>query len=117
MARNEYDRPKFSGVVSMTKVKNAIRKIRPDVIIDLRNARINGKLQGCSGFITDPATGATVYLSTDRSHGLNRTAYYRTARDNRDYTGGRNHTCPMDEVAIHALDLLERAAMRASVAV
>jgi hypothetical protein len=112
MASNDYDLPKIPGVVSMTKVKNALKSVRPGLIVKISNVRVNGQLQGCSGLITDPATGHVVYISTDVNHGTSRGALYREAKHDRDYTGGQNHFCPHDEIVQHALDLLDRAPAR-----
>lgn len=103
---NEYARPAMNKPVTMTIVKNRLKKIAPDVVPALRNIRINGHVHGCSGFLTDPATGAVVYLTTDMNHGTAREAMYRTARDTRDYTGGRNHNCDFDEITESAVELL-----------
>ena len=91
MTRNEYDLPKLHGTVSMTKLRNALRKINPDLVIDLSNNRINGQLQGCSGFITNPDTDKIAYVNADASRGRGHEALYRTAASPRDYAGGLNH--------------------------
>ena len=53
---NEWGLPKLPGVVSMTKVKNALKKHHPEITPKLSNIRINGQLRGCSGFLTDTTT-------------------------------------------------------------
>lgn len=103
---DEYNLPKLTGVISMTKVKNALKRDHPDLDAKLSNIRINGQLQGCSGFITDPATGAVVYISTDVNHGTSRQALYRTAKHERDFTGGRNHFCDAGDIVACAVGLL-----------
>lgn len=92
--------------VGMTKVKNAINAIDPTLQVALRNARVNGTLQGCTGFVTDPSTGRVAYLSTDRNHGTNAQAMYRTAEHDKDFTGGRNRYCDVDELADQVVELL-----------
>lgn len=94
----------MSTVVSMTKVKNRLRKLRPDLVADLRNVRVNENLRGCSGFVTDPATARVVYLNTEASHNLG--ALYRTATSTRDYRGGPNNFCATDKIAEHVVTLL-----------
>jgi hypothetical protein len=94
----------------MTKVKNRLKALRPDLVPTLHNERVNGALLGCSGFITDPATGRVVYISTDNNHGTVREALYRTAKSTRDYTGGRNHFCPFGWIVENAIELLDASA-------
>ena len=88
------------NTVSMTKVKNALKRARPDLMPHIRNIRINGQLHGCSGFIEDPASGRLVYFNADINHGTRREAYVRNAKHRKDYTGGRNRFCDMDAGAI-----------------
>lgn len=94
--------------VSMTTVKNRLKKIAPDVEPHLRNVRIDGTAHGCSGFLRDPATDRVVYLSTDVNHGTNRQALYRTATDLKDFTGGINRFCGFDEITERAVELLRK---------
>lgn len=105
---NEYAKPAMGKPVSMTKVKNRLKVIAPDVIAHLHNIRINGYCHGCSGFIEDPATGRVVYLSTDLNHGTNTQALYRTAQHTKDFTGGRNQFCDFDEITDRAVELLKK---------
>lgn len=108
MARfNEYARPDMGKPVSMTIVKNRLKKIAPDVEPHLRNVRINGHVHGCSGFLRDPATGRIVYLNTDLNHGTSTQAYYRTAEHLKDFTGGRNRFCDFDQITECAVELLK----------
>lgn len=103
---NEWGLPKLPGVISMTKVKNALKKHHPEVTAKLSNIRINGQLRGCSGFLTDSGTGKIVYINTEAaSRGE---AYYRTAEHDRDYRGGLNHFCDPSEVAEEAVALLKK---------
>jgi len=101
MARyNEYGLGKLPGAVSMTKVKNALKKAHPGLVPHVSNIRVNGQLQGCSGFVEDPSTGLIAYFSADLNHGTSREAYVRNAAHLKDYTGGRNRFCPMDADSI-----------------
>lgn len=104
--RNEYGLPPLSGVVSATKVRNAIIKIDPTLQVSLRNVRINGQLQGCTGFVTNPANGKVAYLSTDRNHGTNSHAMYRTAKHNKDFSGGTNRFCGVADLPIKVIRLV-----------
>lgn len=107
---NEWARPAMGKPVSMTIVKNRLKKIAPEIVPHLRNIRINGHTHGCSGFLEDPATGRLVYLSTDLNHGTCRQAMYRTAEHLKDFSGGRNHFCDFDEITECALELLAKGA-------
>jgi hypothetical protein len=93
-----------------TKLKNQLLAVEPALTVQLKNVRINGEAFGCSGFITDPATGTVVYLNTDHNHGTNYDrAYFRTARDTRDYTGGLNHFADYESLAEDAVRLAKAA--------
>lgn len=106
---NEYGRTTQPGTMGMTKVKNALKKLDPTLEFTLSNARVNGELMGCTGFVTDPASGNIVYLSTDHNHGTSKNnAYYRTAKHLRDFTGGLNHFASYAELPQAVLDLLKK---------
>lgn len=91
-----------------TKLRNELLAIKPDLQIQLRNIAVNGVKMGCSGFITDPATGRVVYLNTDHNHGTSYDrAYFRAARDAKDYRGGINHCAGYNGLAASAVDLLK----------
>lgn len=91
-----------------TKLKNQILAIDSVLIVTLRNVTVNGAKFGCSGFITDPRTGKHVYVNTDHNHHTNTRAFYRTARDTKDYTGGQNHFASYEDVAQAAVNLLTK---------
>ncbi len=93
---------------SATKTKNQILAIDGDLIVELKNVRVNGALFGCSGFITDPRTGKIVYINTDHNHHTVHEALYRTAKDNLDYTGGPNHFAHFDDIAKEAVAFLKK---------
>ena len=92
------------GAISMTKVKNAFKKQYPNLTVELKNARVNGQLRGCYGFVTDPATGNVVYLNTETT--TRNEVLYRTAAHNKDYTGGTNRFCDFHELADEVHQLL-----------
>lgn len=104
----DYPRGVISGAMTSTKLRNALKRINPDLDVKLRNVRINNVLHGTSGFVTDPATGHVVYVSADRNHGTAHTSLLRVARDVRDYSGGHNHfsTFVVDELAQAVVELL-----------
>jgi hypothetical protein len=97
--------------LNAVKLRNELNNRRSGLVIELKNVRINGALQGCSGFITDPATGAVIYVSTDRNHGTVSTALYRLAKNNKDYTGYQNHFCLFGELSEAVVDMLDRQAV------
>lgn len=98
--------PKITGTYAMTKLKNDLLKIQPDLVVELKNIRINGQLMGCSGFVTNPSNGKIVYICTDNNHGTSPDPYYREAKNNRDYTGGRNHFSTNADLAQDVIDML-----------
>jgi hypothetical protein len=91
----------------MTKLRNQLLKLQPDLVVKLRNVRINGALMGCSGFVIDPGSGRIVYVNTDHNHGTRpNDAFYRTAESDSDYTGGRNRFSTYDELPSKVVELL-----------
>lgn len=108
MSASDYNLPKIKGTMSMTQLKNRLAKIDPELKIELRNVRINGQLQGCSGFVTNPATGKIAYVSTDCNHGRSlNDSYYRTAESTRDFRGGLNKFASYDELPRAVVELLK----------
>lgn len=90
------------------KLRNRLLALCPDLVVSLRNVRVNGALFGCSGFVTDPKTGRIVYVCTDHNHGISyNKALYRTARHDKDFTGGHNHFASYDELPVKVIQLLE----------
>lgn len=98
---------KQTGALGAVKLKNQIKAIDASLELNIKNIRINGAPQGCSGFIHDPATGRYVYVHAEVDH-YNQGAYYRTASGPRDYTGGRNNFCESYELAQNAVHLLRQ---------
>lgn len=96
----------MTDTLAMTKLKNALVKIDPNLKVDLKNVRVNGQLQGCSGFVTNPATGKIAYVNTDHNHSTNREALYRTAEHTRDFRGGMNKFAPYYELPQAVVDLV-----------
>lgn len=93
--------------LNAVKLRNQLNALAPEEGLDihLQNVRINGVLQGCSGFVYNPNTETFVYVSTDRNHDTVRNALYRTAKNRRDYTGGTNRFAEWDELAEKVLAL------------
>lgn len=89
------------------KLRNQILAQNDKLTVQLSNIGINGTKMGCSGFITDPGTGRVLYINTDHNHGTNHgRAFYRVARDVKDYRGGINHFSDYGDLAKEALELL-----------
>lgn len=95
--------------LSATKLRNQIKALDSELVIDLKNVRVNGALFGCSGFITDPRTGKHVYILADHNHQINTRALFRTAKHTRDYTGGHNNFATYDLLAESAVFLLKNS--------
>jgi hypothetical protein len=83
-----------------TKLRNEIRKVTPELEFHLKNVSVNGSKRGCRGFIVNPSNGLIAYVDTE--HLLNphvSGALYRTAKNLKDYYGGRNLYAPADQLA------------------
>lgn len=86
-------------------LRRQLLALDPSLTVTLKNVRINGALQGCSGFVVSGR--GVVYVSTDRNHGTNSRALYRTALDTRDYRGGTNHFADFADTARAVVDHLK----------
>lgn len=104
---DERDLPTLKGTVSMTKVKNALRKVDPNLRTELKNIRINGQLQGCSGFIVDDDAQRVVYINTEGLVGFSGKVLYRIAASTTDYAGGRNRYTSAADLIADVLELLD----------
>lgn len=76
---------------SFVTVNNLLKK-HGFMAIKHSNHNINGRKQGFTGFFESPDTGKLCYISTDITC-LPDTVMIRSAVNERDYTGGRNHYC------------------------
>ena len=78
-----------------TKVKNEIHKLNCTLECNIKNISVNGEKRGCSGFITNPKTGACVYINTEGTccGPTSQQVMWRKAKDIHDYTGEQNHWC------------------------
>lgn len=103
----DYPRGYYKGAISITKVRNLLRKHGLEIVNGLNN-RVNNVLEGSSGFIRrekDGKDGRLVYFNTD---GYNGQVLFREAADERDYTGGTNNYCPFGALPWKVLEMLER---------
>ena len=86
----DYPKGYYKGAISVTKVRNAMKKLGYE-LVNASNSRRNNVLEGSFGFIKDPATGKLVYFDADASACYNGDkVLYRTANSDRDYSGGTN---------------------------
>ena len=101
-------KPKVHGVFGVTKLKNRLKALDPALdLTKLKNVRVNGELMGASGFVTNPANGAIVYVNTDHNHGTSMdNALYRRAQHLRDFTGERNNFASYADLPQEVVDLL-----------
>lgn len=79
--------------ILMTKLKNAVRKHKPECAqwcFNIRNININGVKRGCSGFIHSHDDGTFVYVNTEPSC-IGQTMLVRNAQNEKDYRGFTNH--------------------------
>lgn len=101
----DYPKGRYEGAISVTKVRNAMKKAGYE-LVNARNERCNNVLEGSFGFIKDPSSGRLVYFSADASACYNGDkVLYRTARHDRDYTGGTNRYADFSELADAVRDL------------
>lgn len=101
----DYPKGYYEGAISVTKVRNAMRKTGYE-LVNAKNERRNNVLEGSSGFIKDPASGRLVYFSADASACYNGDkVLYRTAKHDRDYTGGTNRYADFSELGEAVRDL------------
>ena len=104
----DYPKGRYVGAISVTKVRNAMRRAGYE-LVNASNNRRNNVLEGSSGFIKDPASGRLVYFSADASACYNGDkVLYRTARHDHDYTGGTNQYADFSELAEAVADLFSR---------
>ena len=104
----DYPKGCYEGAISVTKVRNAMKKAGYE-LVNASNNRRNNVLEGSSGFIKDPASGRLVYFSADASAYYNGDkVLYRTAKHDHDYTGGTNRYADFSELAEAVRDLFSR---------
>lgn len=104
----DYPKGYYKGAISVTKVRNAMRKAGFE-LVNASNNRCNNVLEGSSGFIKDPKSGRLVYFSADASACFNGDkVLYRTAKHDRDYTGGTNRYADFSKLSEAVKDLFAR---------
>jgi len=104
---------KFNNYIGSIHIRNMLRNtiLEPEI----KNININGQTRGCSGFILNPETGKYCYITTEpffdygEGNGLfgnpRNAVMMRTAKSNRDYTGGRNQWLPVEDIVETAMRL------------
>ena len=99
LSTNEYTYGQLAtpvGTISMTKLKNRLKKEAPELeILTFSNQRVNGVLEGASGFVRNPSNDQHVYISS--AYGRDGEILVRRAKGPKDYTGERNHFTTLDE--------------------
>lgn len=101
----------MTAVLKATALKNRVIAASPDAsdyVFALKNQNA-GTSNGCSGFITNTATGKHVYVSTDVGDYARKnldSVMVRTAESTRDFTGGRNRWHSNDDFTDAIIDLL-----------
>jgi len=101
----DYPKGYYEDAISVTKVRNAMRKAGYE-LVNASNDRRNNVLDGSSGFIKDPASGRLVYFSADASACYNGDKIlYRPAKHDRDYTGGDNRYVDFSKLGQAVADL------------
>jgi hypothetical protein len=94
----DYPKGYYKGAISVVKMRNAMKKAGYE-LVNASNDRRNNVLEGSSGFIRDPKSGRLVYFSADASACFNGDKIlYRTAKHDRDYTGGLNRYADFTEL-------------------
>lgn len=94
-----------------TKLKNAVKRLDPDGLIEpvgVRNIVVNGQRRGCSGHFVHKVTGNVVEINTE--HGslgdLDGRILCRYSDSVKDWRGGRNQWIPEKEFAAHVVAML-----------
>jgi hypothetical protein len=95
------------ALILATKLKNQFSK---NHVFNLKNTVVNNQKRGCSGFITKQ--NVTVYINTEINDYLesskNIKYLIRTAKNDKDYTGGVNQFArDFDELIIMINTLLD----------
>ena len=87
----------MNNIILKIKVKNMImNKYGDKYDYQLNNIQINGAKRGCSGFIFNKETKKVVYISTEIS--WLKPVLIRTAKNNKDYTGGINNFIDVQDI-------------------
>ena len=96
--------------ISMTKVKNLLKKMAGYSAVNISNIRVNGLLIGCSGFIHKDGSDRIVYFNTEYATSPGRNygrILYRHAEGDNDHIGGVNRYCTFGDFG-DALDRMFR---------
>lgn len=88
-----------NNYIGSRNVKNLFKDTSFDVRV--KNINVGGCIHGCSGFILNKVTGKFCYITTEpffdggRGSGLynnqNNAIMMRTAKDDKDFVGGKNN--------------------------
>ena len=101
----DYPKGRYEGAIGVTKVRNAMRRAGYELVNASHN-RCHNVLEGSPRFLKDAASGRLAYFSADASACYNGgKVLYRTARHDRDYTGGANRYADFSELGKAVADL------------
>lgn len=76
-----------------------------DYVCSFKNIVVNGQKRGCSGFVE--LGDSTVYINTESVVSVG--FLVRTARNNRDYSGGKNNFAnTLEEIVALTVSLLNK---------
>lgn len=97
---------KYNNYVGSQHVKKMLANLPYE--LKLKNININGQIRGCSGFIINKDTGKICYITTehffDRGRGCglfgdpNSAVMMRTAKSEKDFTGGHNEWLAVEKI-------------------
>lgn len=95
--------------VKAVALTRQIKKIGPDLTVNITDDSRGRLLLGCAGWIGDNR-GHWVYVCIDHTDGFNSYAAYRTARNAKDFVGGDSYYCEHTDLANLAVQLLQASA-------
>lgn len=97
---------KCCNYIGSRKVKNLFKGLPFEVKI--KDIKVNGQIRGCSGFITNTENEKVCYIDTEpffdggKGSGLynnnNMAIMMRTAKHDKDYSGGINNWLPASDI-------------------
>lgn len=98
---------KYNNYVGAQHVKKMLTGL-PFEPVNLKNININGQIRGCSGFLKNTETDRLCYITTesffDRGRGCglfgdpNNAVMMRTAKHEKDFSGGHNQWCAVEDI-------------------
>lgn len=106
---------KYNNYIGKIHVKNLLKNLPQLDVSKVKNVDVNGQKRGCRGFIINNDTGKVCYVDTEpffnfgSGSGLygdiNRAVMMRTAKHDKDYTGGINQWLSVEKIPEMAIKL------------